>query len=218
MDLPVTFALDRAGLVEDGPTHHGIYDLGFLLGMNNLTVMQPACEAEVPFMLEYAIKLNAPAVIRYPRGSSKANLRNDIPPVNAIERPESIIWRNGTDLAIHAVGAEAVRALAVADILQNKYQLSAKVVNVRFLKPFVEDILLEDLKTMPVFTLEDHVVSTGFGSIAAQSAARLNTQHQLHSFGIPGNRTASFGAIDALRKTLDLDTETLAEKIASVIK
>ena len=218
MDLPVTFVLDRAGLVEDGPTHHGIYDLGFLLGMNNLTVMQPACEAEVAPMLEYAVKLNAPAVIRYPRGNSGAVARNDIPPATAVDKPGSMIWRNGTDLAIHAVGAEAVRALEIADILQKKYQLSAKVVNVRFLKPFAGDILHADLISMPVFTLEDHTISTGFGSIAAQRAAGLNVPHKLYCFGIPDNQTVAFGNVNELRKSMNLDNESIAEKIADLLK
>ena len=215
MNLPVTFAIDRAGLVEDGPTHHGIYDLGFLLGMKNLTVMQPACEAEVPYMLEYAVQSNAPAAIRYPRGSSGASRRNDIPPAEPIEKPGCKVWRNGKDLAIHAVGAEAVRALEIADILQKKYQLSAKVVNVRFLKPFAGDILLEDLQKMPVFTLEDHIVETGFGAIAAQTAASLTTPYKLKSFGISSGSDVSFGSIDKLRKSLDLDTEHIAEAVFS---
>ena len=218
MDLPVIFALDRAGLVEDGPTHHGIYDLGFLLGLNNLTVMQPACEAEVYPMLEYAVKLHSPVVIRYPRGSSGSDLRSDIPPISAIEKPGSTVWRQGCDLAIYAVGAEAVRALEIADLLQEKYSLSAKVVNVRFLKPFVEDILLDDLAKMPVFTLEDHVVNTGFGALAARTAAKLNVPHQLHCFGISADETVPFGSVSDLRKSLELDSESVAEKIANIIK
>ncbi|MBO5923768.1 MAG: 1-deoxy-D-xylulose-5-phosphate synthase [Lentisphaeria bacterium] len=218
MNLPVVFALDRAGLVEDGPTHHGIYDLGFLLGMNNLTIMQPACEDEISSMLEYAVKLNAPAVIRYPRGSSGASSRNDIPEIRSIAQPGSSVWRDGKDLAIHAVGAEAVRALEIADILKEKYQLAAKVVNVRFLKPFMEDILLDDLATMPVFTLEDHVVNTGFGALAARTAAKLNVPRQLHCFGISADETVPFGSVSDLRKCLELDSESVAEKIANIIK
>ena len=213
MNLPVTFAIDRAGLVEDGPTHHGIYDLGFLLGMKNLTIMQPACEEEVALMLEYAVKIHTPAVIRYPRGASGADRRSDIPRIEPIKNPGSTVWRNGTDLAIHAVGAEVVRALAAADILQKKYQLSVKVVNIRFLKPFIEDILLEDLQKMPVFTLEDHIVETGFGSIAAQTAAKLAKPYQLQSFGINSGKEVSFGSVDKLRKSLHLDTEYIAEAI-----
>ena len=217
MDLPVTFAIDRAGLVEDGPTHHGIYDLGFLLGMKNLTIMQPACEEEVAFMLEYAVKSRTPAVIRYPRGNSGAGCRNDIPVIKPIENAGGVVWREGRDLAIHAVGAEVIRALEIADILQKKYQLSAKVVNVRFLKPFVEDILLEDLQKMPVFTLEDHVVETGFGAIAAQTAAKLPVPYKLQSFGIKADVDISFGEIEKLHKSLNLDKDSIAENICKAV-
>ncbi|MBE6402398.1 MAG: 1-deoxy-D-xylulose-5-phosphate synthase [Lentisphaerae bacterium] len=213
MDLPVTFVLDRAGLVEDGPTHHGIYDLGFLLGMKNLTIMQPACEEEVGFMLEYAVNSNAPAVIRYPRGSSGAGCRNDIPLIKPIEKPACSVWRNGSDLAIHAVGAEAVRALEIADLLQEEYHLSVKVVNVRFLKPFAGDILLEDLQNMPVFTLEDHTIATGFGAIAARTALKLTTPYILQSFGIDNNQDAAFGSVNELRKSLNLDSKYIAGAI-----
>ncbi len=214
MDLPVIFALDRAGLVEDGPTHHGIYDLGFLLGLNNLTIMQPACEAEVYPMLEYAVKLHSPVVIRYPRGSSGSDLRSDIPPISAIEKPGSTVWRQGSDLAIYAVGAEAVRALEIADLLQEKYALSAKVVNVRFLKPFDGNELQKDLQAVPVFTLEDHVTATGFAAIAAGCAAELATPYKLHSFGIKADQAPTFGAVNKLRESLQLDTESIARAIA----
>ena len=217
MDLPVIFALDRAGLVEDGPTHHGIYDLGFLLGMPNLTIMAPACEAEMLPMLQYAMQLKSPVVIRYPRGKSSADLRQDIPAAGTISAPGGAVWRNGSDLAIYAVGAEAVRAMEIADILQQKFQLSAKVVNVRFLKPFADDILLEDLQNMCVFTLEDHTVAAGFAAVAARSAAKLHTPYRLFSFGIEQDAMPAFGAVDQLRKSLGLDTENIAAEIAEKV-
>jgi len=217
MDLPVTFVLDRAGLVEDGPTHHGIYELGFLLGLNNLTIMQPGCEDEVESMLEYALELNKPAVIRYPRGCSGAAEYADKIPPEPIRHGKSAIYRRGSDLAIYAVGAEAVRALAIADILQKKYHLSAQVVNVRFLKPFDTAQLQEDLAKMPIFTLEDHVVSTGLGSVAARAAAGVNSPYKLTCFGCPDNENIAFGSVDKLRKSLQLDEQTLAERIAQAV-
>lgn len=218
MDLPVVFTLDRAGLVEDGPTHHGIHDLGFLLAIPNLTVMQPGCEAEMKPMMELAVSSRKPVVIRYPRGNSAAHKRSDIPQI-PLEPGKAAVWRNGNDLAIYAVGAEAVRALTLADILKEKYNLSARVVNVRFLKPFDSTLLLEDLKKMPVFTLEDHVVSTGLGAIAAQCAAQITGKYnvKLQSFGCPDSTVVPYGSVNELRKLLQLDEKSLAEKIAGAV-
>ena len=217
MKLPVLFALDRAGLVEDGPTHHGIYDLGFLLAMPDLTIYSPACESEVSLMVESALNLNAPAVIRYPRGSSGADQRSDLPELAPVIPGQAQIWRSGSDLAIYASGAECVRAMAIADILQ-KNGLSAKVVNVRTLKPFDRDSLIADLQKMPVFTLEDHVAATGLGGIAGTIAAELSANHYpLKSFGCPDNQTVSFGSIEKLRESLGLDNESIAFEIADVL-
>ena len=215
MKLPVIFALDRAGLVEDGPTHHGIYDLGFLLTMPNLTIMQPAYEAEISDMLALAIKLQSPAVIRYPRGNSGVSKIAEFPKI-PLEYGKAAVVREGSDLAIYAVGAEVVRALQIAEILQQTYQLNARIVNVRFLKPFDKTLLQKDLQQMPVFTLEDHVVDCGLGSLAAAAAAEMpeKTARKLTVLGIPGNTLPAFGAVECLRKSLELDVPTLAEKIA----
>ena len=89
--------------------------------------------------------------------------------------------------------------------------------NVRFLKPFVEDILLEDLQKMPVFTLEDHVVETGFGAIAAQTAAKLPVPYKLQCFGIKADDDISFGEIEKLHKSLNLDKDSIAENIRKAV-
>ncbi len=220
MNLPVVFALDRAGVVEDGPTHHGIYDLGFLLAMPNLTVLAPADEAEVAPMLAYALNLNAPAVLRYPRGASGAIRRADCPGPAPLESGRAAVWRAGSDLAIYAAGAETVRALGVADVLKARYGLDAKIVNVRFLKPFDAESLRRDLAVMPVFTLEDHVAATGLGAVAAvtaqQPAAIPNAR--LSSFGYPSDQTVPFGAVNTLRRKFELDTESLARRIAAALE
>lgn len=215
MDLPVIFALDRAGLVEDGPTHHGIYDLGFLLAMPNLTVMQPAYEAEVDAMLELALELKSPAVIRYPRGKSGAEKFAPLP-VAKLEHGKAAVMRNGTDLAIYAAGSEVIRALEIARILQQQYSLEARVVNVRFLKPFDKALLQSDLQKMVVFTLEDHITDCGLGAVAALAAAEISGQavKKLTPLGIQSHTAPSFGAVEDLRKALALDVQTLAEKIA----
>lgn len=214
MNLPVIFALDRAGVVEDGPTHHGIYDLGFWLGMPHLTVMAPADESEMAPMLEYAVSLHSPAVIRYPRGATGLPVRSPAPLLPG--RAE--IRREGTDLAIWAMGGEVTRALTVAELLKQQYQLSARVVNVRFLKPFDGDALRRDAAAMPVFTLEDHVSATGLGALVAGILAEARLVHSGRSFGWPVDTPIPHGAVDELRRMFQLDEAALARAIAETVR
>ena len=183
--------------------------------MPNLTIMQPAHEAEVDAMLELALELKSPAVIRYPRGNSGAEKFAPLP-VAELEHGKAAVLRNGSDLAIYAAGSEVIRALEIARILQQQYSLEARVVNVRFLKPFDKALLQSDLLKMPIFTLEDHVTDCGLGSVAALAAAEISgqTTQKLTILGIQSHNVPSFGAVDDLRKALALDVPTLAEKIA----
>ena len=214
MNLPVVFALDRAGAVEDGPTHHGIYDLGFYLAIPNLTVLSPADEAEVSLMLEFALNHAGPVLIRYPRGCS--GLSASLPSPLRAGRAE--VRRDGRDLAIWAVGGEVARALRIAELLEQRHSCSAKVVNARFLKPFDREALRRDAAAMPVFTLEDHVPATGLGGLAATARAGLKEAFPVISFGWPDDRPVPHGAPMRLREALGLDEETLAERIAGCCK
>jgi len=127
--LPVIFVLDRAGAVEDGPTQHGIYDLGFLRALPGLTVMAPRSEAELRKMLEFAYELKRPAAIRYPRGGSAVPLDTE---VSALETGRAEGVREGSGVVLWAMGPEVDTALEVAETLGG----DCCVVNARFLSPF----------------------------------------------------------------------------------
>ncbi len=214
-DLPVLLCLDRAGAVEDGPTHHGIYDLSYLLTMPNLSVLMPESEAVLKEMMHLAVKQSGPVAIRYPRGSSGVTETEDQIPV---EWGRSVPDREGDDLAIWSCGRELYTARAVADILQEKYGISAAIHNVRFLKPFDEETFLASAEQKHVVTLEDHCVEGGFGALAARVLLRSGKAHHgITSFGW-GDSVIPHGAVADLRKAAGLQPEQIAETIAEKMK
>ena len=157
--IPVTICVDRAGIVgADGETHQGIFDLCFLNSIPNLVVMAPKDFKELEQMLEFAINLNKPVIIRYPRGgegTEKFEQQNDI------EIGESEIIKEGKDLSIIAIGKMVERAQTVAELLA-KESIDAEIVNARFLKPLDKETILKSVeKTKNVVTIEDGLIEGG---------------------------------------------------------
>ncbi|MCQ2378996.1 MAG: 1-deoxy-D-xylulose-5-phosphate synthase [Victivallaceae bacterium] len=155
--LPVIFAFDRAGVVADGPTHHGIYDLGFLRQLPNLEILAPATEKELEKMLEYLLTVRRPAVIRYPRGTSGCD-REPAP----VECGKAEILRRGADVTLWALGTMTQTALDCAEILHGA-NIEATVVNARFIAPFDAE-LARELAGIPAVALEDQQISGGLGA------------------------------------------------------
>ncbi len=155
--LPVIFALDRAGIVADGPTHHGIYDLGFLREMPGMEILVPATENELEMMLDYLMSVKVPAAIRYPRGNSGCDR---IP--SPIVRGKAEVLREGSDLVIWALGTMTQTALGAAELLARD-GIQTTVVNARFIAPF-DDALARRFAAMPMISLEDHHVAGGLGA------------------------------------------------------
>jgi len=182
-DLPVVLALDRAGLVgEDGPTHHGAFDLSFLRMMPNLTVMAPATLAELEAMLAAALVARGPCAIRYPKG--RAGLPN-AGELADIARGKAAVLREGGDVALIAVGAMVSVALAAADLLARK-EIHATVVNARFIKPLDIACLLEVGRRVPqVVTLEENAAAGGFGSAVQELFAAEGVFTPVRILGLP---------------------------------
>lgn len=160
--LPVVFAIDRAGCVgNDGETHHGIFDLSYLLPIPNLMVLAPKDGQELADMLDYALTLDSPCAIRYPRGET-ADLSqvSQCLPMNG----KAEILQEGTDVSIFAAGKMAEIGLAACELLA-KSGIKAELINPRFLKPLDRETLTASAqKTGRVVTLEDNVIQGGFGS------------------------------------------------------
>ena len=170
--LPVVFALDRAGFAgDDGRTHHGVFDLSYLRCIPNMTIMAPKDEAELRNMIATAIGHEAgPVAIRYPRGAGTgATMGKELVPL-PIGRAETL--RNGTDVAILAVGSTVLPAERAADQLADN-GVSAAVINARFVKPLDEALILDLARTCgALVTVEENAAIGGFGSAVLELLAR----------------------------------------------
>ena len=214
-NLPVIFCADRAGIVEDGPTHHGIYDLAFLRAMPNLSILAPCDEMELENMLTDVMKNHpSPVLIRYPKGhSGMTEGRHHAP----LEWGKSEVVRKGSDIVIWTYGKDVYTALETAERLQQEHHISCCVVNARYLKPFDGEALRECGSKMPVVTLEDHVLTGGLGSIAAETLMPI-PHHGLHSFGWETETPVPHGSTDELRRTAGLDVPHLTDSICSILR
>jgi len=183
-NLPVVFCLDRAGLVgEDGPTHHGVFDIPLLRHVPNLKLLAPATPEELKHMLKFALSCNGPVVIRYPKGVS-GYLK---PPSLPIEEGKAETIRQGKDVAIISIGCMVETAMKAADILAKK-GVSAMVVNARFIKPIDRGLIIDICrKIKKIATLEDGVLDGGFGSAFLEVLERENINGvKVRRFGLPG--------------------------------
>ncbi len=167
-ELPVVFALDRAGVVgEDGPTHHGVFDFAYLRHIPGLVIMAPANEDELRQMMELALKLEKPVAIRYPRGHVQGEIKDREPVVYG----KAEVRRGGERAAIFAVGPlvetaeKAARRLAQSGI-------GCAVINARFVKPLDRATIIYWARRVPhLVTVEDHVLAGGFGSAVLELLA-----------------------------------------------
>ncbi|HXZ50191.1 MAG TPA: 1-deoxy-D-xylulose-5-phosphate synthase [Usitatibacter sp.] len=178
-NLPVTFALDRAGLVgADGPTHHGAFDFSYLRCIPNMTVMAPADEDECRQMLYTAFTLDGPAAVRYPRGTGPGvEVR---PTMKALPVGRGEVRREGKRIAILAFGAMLAPALAAAE------ELNATVANMRFVKPLDRDLVFRLAASHElVVTVEENVAGGGAGSAVEESLAADALAVPLLALGLP---------------------------------
>ena len=171
-NLPVVFAIDRAGLVgEDGPTHAGAFDLSFLRAIPNLAVLAPRDDLDLKAMLHWALEQPGPVAIRYPR---------DVAPTIGARTPRNItkgeILRKGSDATFLALGACVWASLRAAEILE-EYGLSVGVADARWVKP-LDAALLKRFASTPIITVEENALLGGFGSAVLEhfeQTGRLST-------------------------------------------
>ena len=210
--VPLVIAVDRAGAVEDGATHHGIYNCGFLRSIPGLTVMAPAFCSDVERFLEFALKLGTPVVIRYPRGGVKELENIERAP---LELGKAAIVRKRDDagqIVLWSFGAELVTALETADILE-KSGIAVTVVDARFLKPF-DKVLAEKFCKFRQYTIENHSVTGGLYSALLESCAKFE-HAPITGFGWPDDEIIGHGNIAKLREKYSLTAAAIAEKICT---
>ncbi len=210
-NLPVTFALDRGGLVgADGPTHHGAFDLSYLRTVPNMVVMAPSHGVELARMLATALEIDGPAALRYPRKeATQAELPREIEP---LEVGKGELLEKGDDVLLVAAGHILEEAKRAAELLKGK-GISVALVNARFIKPLDEDLILEwASRTGRVVTLEENSVVGGFGSAVLELLASREVLVPVLTLGLP-DRFVTHGSQDELRRELGLDGESMASRI-----
>lgn len=184
-DLPVTFAIDRAGLVgDDGPTHHGTFDLAYLRTVPNMVIMAPKDENELRHMLKTAVEWDGPAAVRYPRGNGLGVKMDETLECLPIGKAEVV--REGDDLAILAIGSMVQPALEAATLLA-KDGINATVVNARFCKPLDAELIRKLAhRTGKILTVEEHALAGGFGSAVLELLADCRFKDvSVRCLGIP---------------------------------
>ena len=211
-NLPVTLCLDRGGIVgEDGPTHHGAFDLSYLRTMPGMTVFVPKDEAELRDMLYTAVRMDSPTAIRYPRGSGLGVEISE--GFREIEVGKAEFLSEGGDVALLAVGTMVDAARKAAAMLAEK-GIRASVVNMRFVKPVDTAVIakLSDASKLLV-TMEENVLQGGFGSAVAEYMADAGYNTPLLRIGIP-DRFVPQGARKKLLESCGLLPEQIADRIS----
>lgn len=215
-NLPVVFAVDRAGLVgEDGPTHHGAFDLSYLRHIPGLVVAAPKDTMELRNLLATALRHDGPMAIRYPRGGGPCAYEPNGMEILSIGQGERLM--EGTDSAIIAIGSTVYPALQASGTLLGD-GLSVEVINARFAKPLDETLILSVLdRGLPVVIAEDNSVVGGFGSAILELASSEGYPlDKIKRLGIPDS-FVEHDTPEALYEKLGLTAEKLAEAVRSLV-
>ncbi|MEG1311839.1 MAG: 1-deoxy-D-xylulose-5-phosphate synthase, partial [Romboutsia sp.] len=210
---PVTFLIDRAGIVgNDGETHHGMFDLSYLNLVPNITVMAPKDSKELDLMMDLSLNIDLPLAIRYPRGNS---YYLEIGSYSSIKVGTYEVLSQGNDIAILAIGTMVKHSIEAKQILV-KENINPTIVNARFLKPIDEELLhslFREYKT--IVTIEDNVISGGFGSRINRFAIDNDYKIKIVNIGLP-EEFVPHGNVDDIYESIDLSPNKIADKIKSL--
>jgi len=211
-NLPVTFMLDRGGLVgDDGPTHHGCFDYSYLRHIPNMAVMAPKDENEFQHMIKTAEKYNGPIACRYPRGEGYGiKLNRNLAPIK-IGQAEKLM--DGKDLSIIAIGSMVYPSMQAALEL-HKYGIHAQVINARFVKPLDKKLIKQAAKCGKIITVEENTIHGGFGS-AINELLSDQKDLEIHNIGIP-DQFIEHGGVDQLKQDIELNTEGIVKKVLEI--
>lgn len=209
-NLPVVFAIDRAGLVgSDGETHQGIFDLSYLSSIPNMHICAPKNKWELSDMLKFAVGFNAPIAIRYPRGEAYDGLAQFRAPVE-YGKAEMIYEEEG--IALLAIGSMVKTAVGVRERLK-ECGLSCTLVNARFVKPIDEEMVRRlSAAHRLIVTMEENVESGGFGERVRTFADEQELSGQILSITIP-DEYVEHGNVELLKQEIGIDEETVTKRI-----
>lgn len=213
-NLDVVFAIDRAGLVgDDGPTHHGMFDMALLRTVPNMHIIAPSNECELVHALHTALRIKGPVAIRYPRGNAAG-----VPlPQDALMMTPGVsrLVREGKDVALLAFGRMVSYAEDAAKLLIEQ-GVSARVVDMRWAKPLDTEAIESALKTKLVVTIEDGVISGGAGEGVAAHASAKGSTTPVVNLGIPDTFVGQ-GKVDQLFSELGIDPQGIADHILKAL-
>ncbi len=211
--LSVVFLLDRSGIGgEDGQTHHGLFDLSVTLPVPGLSVMAPCCAEELEKLIEWTLKHDGPCVIRYPKSGPET--LTDPAEAFSVGRWNRI--RGGGNIYLLSIGSMVSRALQVRSILQEK-QLECCVVNCSMLKPPDVPFLDQLPPDAILFTLEEHMLTGGFGEYVTRICLDRSCPVPVHCFGV-GDEFIQHGAHELLMNSAGLDADRIADTIYNAVK
>ncbi len=215
-NLPVIFCLDRAGLVgEDGPTHHGAYDLSFLRCIPGLTIASPMNEQELRNLMYTAqLKPRGPWIIRYPRGNGV--MRDWKTPFEEVTPGTGRKLKDGKDIAVITVGPVGNVALKVCEQLEKKSNIKAAMYDLRFVKPLDHELLHDVFAHFSkIITIEDNAVTGGMGSAVLEFMADNNYHAKVKRLGIP-DAFIQHGSLNELHKECGYDYDSILKEVTAI--
>jgi 1-deoxy-D-xylulose-5-phosphate synthase len=215
-NLPVVFCMDRGGLSgDDGPTHHGLFDISYLRGIPNIIHMDPKDEDELQDMMQTALEHNGPSAIRYPRGIGPGSTVKTVPV--ALEVGKAEVLQDGRDVALFALGNMVAEAEKLAKMLAAEGH-SVAVINARFAKPVdAECIAKYGRRCGLLVTLEDHALAGGFGSAVLESLNAQEIDVPVVRVGWP-DEFIEHGKPEALREKYGLTAAAALERVRPYLK
>jgi 1-deoxy-D-xylulose-5-phosphate synthase len=211
-NLPVIFAIDRAGLVgSDGETHQGIFDLSYLSSIPNMHIMAPKNKWELSDMIKFAVNFDAPIAIRYPRGEAFDGLKDNREPI-VYGKSEAIYEEE--DILLLAVGSMVKVALSVREQLKER-GYSCSLTNARFVKPIDEEAVREACRDHKlIVTMEENVQSGGFGEKVREYVDFLDVQTKVLNITIP-DEYVEHGNVDLLKMEIGIDADSIVKKVVT---
>jgi 1-deoxy-D-xylulose-5-phosphate synthase len=213
--LPVVFCMDRAGLSgDDGPTHHGLFDISYLRGIPEMVLMAPKDEDELADMMTTALQINGPSAIRYPRGAV-ANVSCKSEP-QALPVGKAEVIADGADVAILGLGPMITLAQELAERLERE-GFSAAVINPRFVKPIDREMLdLYSRRVAAFVTFEDHVKMGGFGTAVVEALQEMGRTVPVVRIGWP-DQFIEHGKIETLRAKYGLTVDAAQAQVLPLL-
>jgi 1-deoxy-D-xylulose-5-phosphate synthase len=213
--LPVLFCMDRAGLSgDDGPTHHGLFDIGYLRSIPGIVLMSPKNEDELADMMKTAVELPGPSAIRYPRGVVTGAARK--PQAQSLPVGKAEVIQDGSDVAILGLGPMLPLAQELAALLERE-TYSAAVINPRFIKPLDRELLARYAVRVAAFvTFEDHAKMGGFGTAVAEALQEIGSAVPVLRIGWP-DQFIEHGKVDQLRARYGLTAQAALAEVLPLL-